>query len=632
MPRAPKKPPTAPGDPPLTRATQRAARDRKKVTSPVFTKPRAGTSVPRPVHRPGIASTRRAKSAQDIPTTTKRKRTEQEDFPTDMDLSAFKGQTLQRTPVPSRPPPAKKNKPREDLTESSISDLQGPVEAQAPEASVSENPVDEAACSGGVQNKSIQQITHQSTPSPTERARRQANEAGLFKASEILKQRQAKQRGAENDAPQVVDVSKNMTHIESFSDVGSDMTQDNTLEAEHALLQTIKKSKAKQMEHIRDLQSSLHFSPALPKTQYKARESALFQEETRPKDAAHPGLGRGGEDGKDPSPSRPPRDEAVHKQVINPPDLIHEDEFNIPGESIARMRESLANLSQHVQDNAGYLSKEDKFILCTARDDLSQRIQQFCVVRGHLYCAEGKQAHGIKLLSVGKELESKLQQVMQALLMVPGSPEPRRYSSFSSTQVQNRSRLQAAEKTSLEAEASDRVKASKNEYKTAKNKTRHHQPQKDETFRHSQRVGDNLESTKNSHRSTRVEMGKLEERTLPQKTTSLIKPMNSVQKIVEDHTLSNTLEMSLEVRVAQQALFQAQKEYKAALDMSMQRRRDRIASLPELPTQNRGKTTLPHRSASKENSRTQRIIIDPVIEGDIHPKPQEHHSQGLSHH
>ena len=96
--------------------------------------------------------------------------------------------------------------------------------------------------------------------------------------------------------------------------------------------------------------------------------------------------------------------------------------------------------------------------------------------------------------------------------------------------------------------------------------------------------------------------------------------------------MSHALEMSLEVRVAQQALIQAQKEYKAALDMSLQRRRTRITSLPEMPTQARGRHSIRAQSASKENSQSvrQRTDLDQI--GDRQSKPHMLPSKGTSHH
>ena len=514
MPKASKKPAASSGDPRLTRATHRAAREKNKVTSPVFARSRAGTSVPRPVHRPGGTASRRAKSAQDLTASAKRKRQGEDSDSAEMDLSIFKGKTLQRTPVKAKPPPAKKTKPKEDTDNSSTSTLQDQQEVVV---HVDDKKDANTTETEPMQEDTAQPTPHQSTPSPTERAQQQAAQAGLHKASEILKKRQ--ERATEGSPSRSITEEqkaassiRNLTHIDSISDVGSDMTQDNTLEAEHALLQTIRKSKVKHMEHIQQLHNSLHFSPALPKAQYKARESALFQEEPVPPrgESSTPGRPQGQPERRTTVTDYPgPNDsrandgrEPKHTKVLNPPDLIHEDEFNIPGESIARMRDSLANLTQHIQDNANYLSRDDKFVLCTARDDLSQRIQQFCIVRGHLYCAEGKQAHGIKLLSVGKELESKLQQAMQALLAIPGSPEQRsRSHSTISTLHRNRSMLQAAEKSQDGEESKELGKSSKNGYKTAKNRTRP-QPIPEDTFRHSRRVGDNLESTKNSNRST----------------------------------------------------------------------------------------------------------------------------------
>ena len=138
---------------------------------------------------------------------------------------------------------------------------------------------------------------------------------------------------------------------------------------------------------------SLNFDPMLPMQEYTANSRRLF----------HTGLEGSIFEGNEP-------DGEIEDEVFQAQnDTLRPDEFQemvaTRYDSIAKIRKSIAALNGHVQQLEGILPKVDKAELIQVHQDLIRRITDHCLLRGHLFNAEGKLKQGRILLGLDFDLK-----------------------------------------------------------------------------------------------------------------------------------------------------------------------------------------------------------------------------------
>ena len=562
--------------------------------------------MPKPVHRPASQTAARSKEEQQ----QKRKADElmkDDTICEDMDEGSAFGRSskLQRTPVKANNNPPKRTK-KDELNDTMVEmDTQSSPTPPEPAPQKGGQQVDEQkknvepkevqappqpGTSGAVRVEKKQEsseVPDKNRAQTLMQASKQAANAGFHRASKLLSRRAELQleRSYLGSAKKACDKRSN----KSSPDVGSDMTQDLTIERINKKTAPIQKI---QGEH-----PSLHFSPALPAQNYGSKEKALFQEQPQRTELVKGGEPERGE-GEENHASM--KEGTQRNQVQKGPGVrapgTEAVELSIPGESATRLRCSVSNIREHIEDNMEFISSEDKLAIINAQEALRKRIQTFCTVRGHLLCAEGQMVKGNRLLVLGESLEKEMQEAVALLLTIPSETDGEKTKSrLSSTKIQ--------EEDSIESETQafhTGPKDTKNQYRTAKNSrfktaTRDTGAQRSYKRENTQTRGNcglpnSLKMTQDQLADYRSEAEGLQRSSRIQSHHKLPSVVDLVSNISKPETRGQTEEQediplderSIEVQVAQQALHQAQKEYEAAVEMSLIRKRERLRSLPDL--------------------------------------------------
>ena len=292
-----------------------------------------------------------------------------------------------------------------------------------------------------------------------------AAKAGLHRASALLAARRAKGRAQGPNTPK-----PNQTLPPNFSspDVGSDMTLNASCEVGDKVLQTAFKKPRPVFNNPKLSQMKLDFTPALDSPYYNERQKALFESSKElvkghkqaakggeePPKAKQADVTRDGESTIDISPIRAqagveeslgqelqralelaqsvkksdrPRAHSVsqlkqareeQEQMMNLSDNP-EDALVTKHESARDIQNSIRNLEEHLKEKEDYISPEDRVVLIEVKNELTRRLQMHCIVRGHLFKAEGRLNSGQVLLEVGHRLQQRLDNAMTVLAAIP---------------------------------------------------------------------------------------------------------------------------------------------------------------------------------------------------------------------
>ena len=156
---------------------------------------------------------------------------------------------------------------------------------------------------------------------------------------------------------------------------------------------------------------ALDFAPILPRRDYEPRARDLFDTSTQ---ASHT------------SKATTLQSSTLTKQ-LHEEDPVHMNtaEFQemaaTPYDSVNQIRQSLYALEDHVDGLGGYLAAPLKEELLHGHQNLVRRATDHCLLRGHLFLAEGKVAQGQALLHIDQELKTRADKL---LTKISGLQEP----------------------------------------------------------------------------------------------------------------------------------------------------------------------------------------------------------------
>ena len=175
---------------------------------------------------------------------------------------------------------------------------------------------------------------------------------------------------------------------------------------------------------------SLDFDPLLRDEQYSSRQKELFRTSRLPISINVEASTR--------EESRSIR-ESVAETMEPTIDLatMEREAMNTQYDSIKEIRVSINNLETFVRAQEGISGAAQKQELIEVQQNLVKRITDHCLLRGHLFLAEGKFNQGELLIALDKELKNKLLNVLSQISSLkdpdehPRQEESSRYGSYS---------------------------------------------------------------------------------------------------------------------------------------------------------------------------------------------------------
>ena len=379
------------------------------LVSPVF-KSKAGT-IPKPVHRPSGPNKRKLEADSTLEASHNASSQSQNKMEVDQPTA----------PIKESSQPAKKVKTGEPeveiLEENKAGGSAEPTETQEHEEG------------GAVE-----------TAEPKVSVHEKAAAAGFHRASAILAARRQRYLG-----PRPKNLQQELLEAEGLSspDAGSGMTIYASGSSE--VTQTVRKRLEPSGTKSEEPMLKLDFTPALQEEEYDKEQKALFDNKLANTTPAECTVdispikphkeSTGSQDSLDLHLSRAlelaqsvKKGTQVHDEVqLREENSAHEQQMKedpiaaltTKNDCVKELRISITNLEQHIRSKIDYISSQDRVVLIEVKNDLTKRLQTHCLVRGHLFNAEGKRETGGLLLDIGQRLQNRLDAAMTLLATVP---------------------------------------------------------------------------------------------------------------------------------------------------------------------------------------------------------------------
>ena len=162
-------------------------------------------------------------------------------------------------------------------------------------------------------------------------------------------------------------------------------------------------------------QRSLDFEPILPQVDYSEQQRELFHLSNL-QNTVHLG------DTADAGQNETRRTEEPDTPVKSD-DEVRKEALRTNYDSVAEIRASLNRLANHLDNMGGSAATEVKAELLEVQQDLIKRITDHCLLRGHLFMAEGKITQGELLLQMDAELKKQAMELLTVISALTDTEE-----------------------------------------------------------------------------------------------------------------------------------------------------------------------------------------------------------------